>query len=485
MNKLREAIASHYEGTDIDDARLAPGNEPHNSGSRRICTGTTIQSTMIQFHTDLRLTTFWVAYGRPCLLPYIPLHPLLTQIPDIVTLANPAETLKNHLIAESTRGLYVDNKWQKFREFMYMMEMVYDQHIGEVSATISEYFTLAQAANNDYLNEASPYASSAAILDQGMYDDALNRLQIYIASKPLLGIPVYPGNYVDRNNAAQTQLDIIFEMPTGKIPSAINLKIRMGGASGSSSYLSPVANSLTDMGNGRWRITMTKADLTGSQGVPGTSATGEYEFVIGGRTVGNESFTGVALLLFADVVAYSVKFVNWDGMVLKTQFVERGKAATAPQNPKREGYAFAGWDRDFTNITGDLTVTAQYTSRVQVTGVTLDRTRMNLNVGSTDKLVATVVPGNATNKNVAWASNAVNVATVSPEGIVTAIGSGTAAITVATDDGGYKATCTVTVSEKKPVDSSKGGGGGCSVGFYIITFFGFLPFVFRGRHDKD
>jgi hypothetical protein len=52
--------------------------------------------------------------------------------------------------------------------------------------------------------------------------------------------------------------------------------------------------------------------------------------------------------------------VDHDGTVLKTEKVESGKSATAPAAPTRDGYEFIGWDKDFSNITGDLTVTAQY-----------------------------------------------------------------------------------------------------------------------------
>jgi len=59
--------------------------------------------------------------------------------------------------------------------------------------------------------------------------------------------------------------------------------------------------------------------------------------------------------------AYTVVFVDHDGTVLKTQQVPYSGAATAPDAPTREGYTFKGWDNDFDNINADLTIKAQYT----------------------------------------------------------------------------------------------------------------------------
>lgn len=57
---------------------------------------------------------------------------------------------------------------------------------------------------------------------------------------------------------------------------------------------------------------------------------------------------------------YSVTFKDWDGTILKIEQVEEGASATAPENPTRDSYTFTGWDKDFSNVTSDLIVTAQY-----------------------------------------------------------------------------------------------------------------------------
>lgn len=84
---------------------------------------------------------------------------------------------------------------------------------------------------------------------------------------------------------------------------------------------------------------------------------------------------------------------------------------------------------------------------VAVSGVNLSPTSLTLytDTGATSStLVATVLPENATNKAVNWESSNPSVATVD-DGVVTSVGSGSATITVTTVDGGYTATCSVTV----------------------------------------
>ncbi|MDR1273879.1 MAG: Ig-like domain-containing protein, partial [Odoribacteraceae bacterium] len=85
---------------------------------------------------------------------------------------------------------------------------------------------------------------------------------------------------------------------------------------------------------------------------------------------------------------------------------------------------------------------------VSVTGVMFNNPNsMTLFVGNEGYLVAVVLPDNATNKDVTWTSSKPGVATVDTKGTVIAVGVGETDITVETTDGGFTATCTVTVTE--------------------------------------
>lgn len=97
---------------------------------------------------------------------------------------------------------------------------------------------------------------------------------------------------------------------------------------------------------------------------------------------------------------------------------------------------------------GGYTATCNVTVGVPVTGVTLNKSTLNLDISQTETLVATVLPNNATNKNVTWSSSNTSVATVNSNGLVNPVGNGTCTITVTTQDGGYKATCSVTVTTR-------------------------------------
>lgn len=113
--------------------------------------------------------------------------------------------------------------------------------------------------------------------------------------------------------------------------------------------------------------------------------------------------------------------------------------------------------------TCEVTVELLEGSAVPTTGVELNTSRVELDqAGDVYHLKADVLPANATNKAVTWVSSNPNVATVSDNGLVTAVSEGSATITVTTEDGQKVATCIVTVHIESSSSGTDGGGSGGS-----------------------
>ena len=86
---------------------------------------------------------------------------------------------------------------------------------------------------------------------------------------------------------------------------------------------------------------------------------------------------------------------------------------------------------------------------LSVKAITVSPSSVTLKPGQSETLSVTIFPENAANKNVSWASSASEIVSVTGDGKVVAIKEGAATITVTTEDGGEKATSTVTVTAKE------------------------------------
>lgn len=96
------------------------------------------------------------------------------------------------------------------------------------------------------------------------------------------------------------------------------------------------------------------------------------------------------------------------------------------------------------NFTAQCIVTVNK-PHIAVTGISLNQSTITLDKNDTYKLTALVSPNNATDKSVTWSSSNDNVATVSDNGLVTAVSAGTAEITAKTNNGGFISQCNVIV----------------------------------------
>lgn len=96
-------------------------------------------------------------------------------------------------------------------------------------------------------------------------------------------------------------------------------------------------------------------------------------------------------------------------------------------------------------------VSSYVSPTVKVSSVTIDKTEAEILKGKTLQLTAEVQPSNASNKVVKWNSTNLAVAQVGENGLVTAMGKGSAVITATSEDGGKTASCAVTVIENVAV----------------------------------
>lgn len=115
-----------------------------------------------------------------------------------------------------------------------------------------------------------------------------------------------------------------------------------------------------------------------------------------------------------------------------------------------------GWDFDVIwSISADQNAGYPYIrwqkstlSDIPVTGVSLNKTELALGVGDAQYLTATVSPATA-ETTLSWKSSDTEVATVTKSGKVTALAPGSATVTVTTEDGGFSASCIVTVTARE------------------------------------
>jgi uncharacterized repeat protein (TIGR02543 family) len=101
-----------------------------------------------------------------------------------------------------------------------------------------------------------------------------------------------------------------------------------------------------------------------------------------------------------------------------------------------------------TTVDGNFTATATITvTAVSVTSLSLNESTLNLSgLNSSTTLTPTISPSNASNRKITWTSDNTSIATVDANGKVTSKGIGSAIISATTEDGGFTASSTVTVT---------------------------------------
>ena len=93
------------------------------------------------------------------------------------------------------------------------------------------------------------------------------------------------------------------------------------------------------------------------------SPVGSYPIAISGYTSSNYAVTFVSGNLTVNETparGFRVVFLNYDGTLLKVEWVGANNPATAPTAPTRPGYTFTGWSTAFDKVTNDMSITALF-----------------------------------------------------------------------------------------------------------------------------
>jgi len=175
-------------------------------------------------------------------------------------------------------------------------------------------------------------------------------------------------------------------------------------------------------------VTVTAAAYAGysfvkwTEGSTEVSASTSYNF-----TLGTAERTLIACFSAKPISTYTVTFKSWDGTVLKTETVEKGKGASSPTAQTRTGYIFNGWDKVFNSITNDLTVTAKYIENIlpvtDADRVAQDQAALNIGFaagdsdGAVTKNLTLIDTGTINGSTITWKSDKPDV--ISNDGKVT------------------------------------------------------------------
>ena len=320
--------------------------------------------------------------------------------------------------------------------------IVFDGKNGTVygSVTLQEDLTIGEGESLTLDDGASLNANGHnVIVDGGILDEGIkNNLGDSVKYTPTITTASLPsgtvGTEYSTTLAAEGTAPITWSVSSGSLPEGLSLDAGTGvisgtpTAEGESTFTVEAAN---DYGSDSREFTLT----IGVQDVTGVKLNKNTTTI---KVGGTETLTATV-----EPANATNKAVTWSSDNISVATVDANGLVTAVA----EGSATITVTTEDGSKTASCTVTVT-TATVPVTGVTLDPTSLTLDVNQTAPLTATITPSDATNQNVTWTSDNPSVATVSG-GVVTAVAPGEATITATTADGGFAATCTVTVN--KPV----------------------------------
>jgi len=302
---IKRVLRSHFEGTINDplEERIAlVGANPHDTTIRRTCDQTTDESTVVEFAETPALTTLWVAFGRPCEQPYIPLHVMgVNSLPKkLVGMGNPAKEMAEHFVGKTELSSYKeDNAWWTIRGMQNMLDLVYidaiDGHTKWLLAKDAELKSANDAALA-FARSMSDEERQRAFLtewDNDMFNSVLeNIIEVKKELKPIRIL--VDNNTIEKAKAASSKefLKVSFKLDKSRKPNPATMWMGVGMTnSRTQGWVQP--DSVKHDRDGWWVAEFLIKEIVGDNSF---ATIGLIDYWLGGKDMTGKTFGGSLIL---------------------------------------------------------------------------------------------------------------------------------------------------------------------------------------------
>ena len=288
LEKIAGILSDHQALTPSAKAALGPGKTPHLRRGMICCYGNSAETTMVQFAEQNERTTLWTAFGRSCHQPFIPLHPL-NGIPEVLEpLADPSQTMHDHLLPRPERTCWKDNAWwQGFRAFQELADMQFadlDEPLYELRFA---HLAREKAANEQILSENGDLRE----FDRKHINIALREWKEF-ADEHFNRVQIRPLAPLSRGEPAG-EIELHFLMPEGQTPCEDGLVLAQGMALMGTEQADAAAGSLHEEQNGWWSVRFPTENILNK-----AFAAGDFDYYLGGINTAGRTFAGQVIIRF-------------------------------------------------------------------------------------------------------------------------------------------------------------------------------------------
>lgn len=148
IDDLKKILRTHYEGT-ADDHSQGYSINPHRTGVRTICSGTTMESVIIQFREQAEFTCVWRATLNPCTSPYVPWYLGITKVPDGYGWLDPKTGMASHFKVPVSDLMHRPSRaWWAFQDVQDLADYAYGDVVARIQSkrdALEKRWTGAQA----------------------------------------------------------------------------------------------------------------------------------------------------------------------------------------------------------------------------------------------------------------------------------------------------------------------------------------------------